>query len=71
MFVSDVYGFMRRILCLIFIVPSFNVTVSLVQHCVIKYGPLYGGGEIRANHGTLTGPAGEGATEGLLNGTDQ
>ena len=42
MFVSDVCGLMRRILYLIFVTPHCNVTVPLVQHCVITSGTLYG-----------------------------
>ena len=38
-FVSDVYGIIRHILCLIFIAPYFSVTVPLVQYCVITNGP--------------------------------
>ena len=41
-FVPDVYGLMRHILCRIFVAPYCYVTVSLVQHCVITNGPLYG-----------------------------
>ena len=41
MYVSDVYGFMRCNLCLIFILPLCNEAVSLVQHYVITNGPLY------------------------------
>ena len=40
--VSDLYGLMQRILCLIYVAPYFNVTVPLVKHCVITKGPLYG-----------------------------
>ena len=42
MFVSDIYGLIRRILCLIFIGPHCKVTMILVQHCVITNVPLYG-----------------------------
>ena len=34
-FVSDVYVLMRHILYLIFATPYCNVTVTLVQHCII------------------------------------
>ena len=40
-FVSDVYGLMRIILYLIFFAPYYNVTVPLVQQCVISNGLLY------------------------------
>ena len=40
-FVKDVYGLMQRILYLIFIIPRCNVTVTLVEHCVITNVPLY------------------------------
>ena len=40
--VSDLYGLMRRILCLISVGPYCNITVTLVKHCVITKGPLYG-----------------------------
>ena len=40
--VSYVYGWIKRILYLIFISSHFNVTVPLVQHWVISNGPLYG-----------------------------
>ena len=40
-FVSDLYGLMRRILCLIFIAPHCRFTVPFVQHCVITKGPVY------------------------------
>ena len=39
---SDLYGLMRRILCLIYVTPYFSITVPLVKHFVIKKGPLYG-----------------------------
>ena len=39
--VSDVYGLMWRILCLIFIQKHCNLTVPLAQHCVLTNGPLY------------------------------
>ena len=41
-FVPDLYELIRRILCLICIVPHCNVTVPLVQHGFIANGPLYG-----------------------------
>ena len=41
-FISDVYGLMQCILIQIFIPPHFKVTVTLVQHYVIKNGPFYG-----------------------------
>ena len=40
--VSNLYGLMRRILCLIFVVPHCKFTVPLLKHCVITKGPLYG-----------------------------
>ena len=40
--VSNLYGLMRRILCLIFVGPYFNITMPLVKHCVITKVPLYG-----------------------------
>ena len=40
--VSDLYGLMRRILCLISITPHYKFTVPLVKHCVITKGALYG-----------------------------
>ena len=40
-FVPDVCGLMRHILYLIFIAPHCNVTVPLVQYCVIKNISLY------------------------------
>ena len=39
---SNLYGLMRRILCLIFVRPYCNVTVPLVKYCVITKGHLYG-----------------------------
>ena len=41
-FVSDIYGLIRRILCLICVAPYCNVTVPLDQHYVIKNETLYG-----------------------------
>ena len=41
-FVSDVYGLIQHILYLIFVAPYYNVTMTLVQHCVISNGTLYG-----------------------------
>ena len=41
-FVSYLYGLIRHILCLICIGLYWNVTMLLVQHYVIKNGPLYG-----------------------------
>ena len=41
-FVSYVYVLMGRILGLVLFVPHCNLTVSLVQHCFIINGPLYG-----------------------------
>ena len=35
------YGLIQRILCLIFIIPHYNVTVPLLQLCMITNGPLY------------------------------
>ena len=40
--VSDLYGLIRRILCTIYVGPYCKFTVTLVKHCVIKKGPLYG-----------------------------
>ena len=40
--VSDLYGFMRRILYLISVAPILNETLPLVQHRFIKNGPVYG-----------------------------
>ena len=40
-FLSGVYGLMRRILYLIFIIPHCNETVKLVQHRLITNGLLY------------------------------
>ena len=42
MFVSDLYGLMQHILYLFFVGPHYNVTVILVQHCVITNGNLNG-----------------------------
>ena len=42
MFLSDVYGLMKNILCLLFIAPHCNMTVTLVQHYIISNWPLYG-----------------------------
>ena len=39
--VSDLYGLMRHILCLICITPHCKFIVPLVKHCVITKGPLY------------------------------
>ena len=39
---SDLYGLIQPILCLIFVGPYCNITVPLVKHCVITKGPLYG-----------------------------
>ena len=41
-FVLDLYGLIRRIFCLIYIGPHFNVTVPLGLHSFIENGPLYG-----------------------------
>ena len=40
-FVLDVNGLIRPILCLICIVPHYNVPPKLFQHGDIKNGPLY------------------------------
>ena len=40
--VSDLYGLMRHILCLIFVGPYYNITVPSVKHRVITKGHLYG-----------------------------
>ena len=40
-FVPDLYGLIRRILCLTCIGPYCNVAVTLVQHGFIANGPLY------------------------------
>ena len=45
-FVPDLYGLIRRILCLIFIGPHCNVAVPLIQHDFIANGPLYGVSDI-------------------------
>ena len=37
--VSDLYGLMQCILCLICVAPYCNVTVPLVKYCVITQGP--------------------------------
>ena len=39
--VSDVYGFIWHIICIMFIGQNSNVTMLLVQHRVIRNGPLY------------------------------
>ena len=41
-FVSDLYGRMQRLLCLICITPYYIFTVTLEKHRVIKDGTLYG-----------------------------
>ena len=40
--VSDLYGLMRRIFCLIFVGTYCNITVPLIKHCVITKGTWYG-----------------------------
>ena len=40
--VSNLYGLMRRIICLLSVTPYCNFTVTLVKHYVITKGPLYG-----------------------------
>ena len=40
--VSHLYGLMRRILILISFAPYCKFTVTLIKHCVITKGPLYG-----------------------------
>ena len=41
-FVSDLYGLIRRMLCLFFIGPYFIFTVPLLKHDVITNAPLNG-----------------------------
>ena len=40
--VSNLYGLMPRILYLLFIASHCKFTVTLVKHCVITKGTLYG-----------------------------
>ena len=40
--VSDLYGLMQRKLYVICVSPYCNFTVSLVKHCIITKGLLYG-----------------------------
>ena len=40
--VSDLYGLIRRILCLIYVEPYCKFTVPLVKHRVITEVHLYG-----------------------------
>ena len=40
--VSNLYGLMRHILCLIFFGAYFNINLPFVKHCVITNEPLYG-----------------------------
>ena len=40
--VSNLYGLIRHILCVITVVPYCSITVPLVKHCVITKRPLYG-----------------------------
>ena len=49
-FVPDLYGLIRRVLCLICIRPHLNVTVPLVQHGFIENRPLYGISNIFTTH---------------------
>ena len=39
-FVSDLYGFIHRILYLIFGRPYCKFTLTLVKHCVLKNGSV-------------------------------
>ena len=39
--VSDLFGLMPRILCLVFVGPSYKFTAPLVKHSVITKGALY------------------------------
>ena len=47
-FISDLYGLMRHILCLIFVAQQCNMTLPLVQHIVITNGMLYGVSDLYA-----------------------
>ena len=40
--VSDLYGLIQHILYLVFVAPYCINTMTLVKHCVVKKGPLYG-----------------------------
>ena len=40
--VSDLYGLIRHILYLFFVGPHFKFTMTLIKHCVITNGLLYG-----------------------------
>ena len=42
MFKSDLYGFIQRILYLVFVRPYYKFTVALVKHSVITNGTIYG-----------------------------
>ena len=41
-FISDVYCLMWSVLYLIFVATHCNVIVPLINHCIIKNGPLHG-----------------------------
>ena len=40
--VSNLYGLMQRILCLICVAPYCNFTVPFLKHCVTQKGNLHG-----------------------------